>query len=104
MDAAMPAMQRMFNTRYGGAQSGSNQAIQTITILICAGLHDFPPGAAINPRQFLGERSAPLHVIKDRDFSVETIKLASAQILAHASTAMLAQANQSHQGVLNLQR
>ena len=40
--------------------------------------------------------------IEDTDFSVETTKLASAQILAQASTAMLAQANQSQQGVLRL--
>lgn len=42
--------------------------------------------------------------IEDADFSEETTKLASAQILAQASTAMLAQANQSQQGVLNLLR
>jgi flagellin len=42
--------------------------------------------------------------IEDADFSVETTKLASAQILAQASTAMLAQANQSQQGVMNLLR
>jgi flagellin len=42
--------------------------------------------------------------IEDADFSVETTKLASAQILAQASTAMLAQANQSQQGVLSLLR
>jgi flagellin len=42
--------------------------------------------------------------IEDTDFSVETTKLASAQILAQASTAMLAQANQSQQGVMNLLR
>jgi flagellin len=42
--------------------------------------------------------------IMDADYSMETTKLASAQILAQASTAMLAQANQSQQGVLNLLR
>ncbi len=42
--------------------------------------------------------------IQDADFSAESTKLASAQILAQASTAMLAQANQSQQGVLNLLR
>jgi flagellin len=42
--------------------------------------------------------------ILDADFSVESTKLASAQILSQASTAMLAQANQSQQGVLNLLR
>lgn len=42
--------------------------------------------------------------IEDADYSVESTKLASSQILAQASTAMLAQANQSQQGVLNLLR
>jgi flagellin len=42
--------------------------------------------------------------IEDTDFSAESTKLASAQILAQASTAMLAQANQSQQGVMNLLR
>ena len=40
--------------------------------------------------------------IDDADFSVETTNLAKAQILSQASTAMLAQANQSQQGVLKL--
>ncbi len=42
--------------------------------------------------------------IEDADFSAETTNLAKAQILAQASTAMLAQANQSQQGVLSLLR
>jgi flagellin len=42
--------------------------------------------------------------IEDADFSVESTKLATAQILSQASTAMLAQANQSQQGVMNLLR
>ena len=42
--------------------------------------------------------------IEDADFSVETAALAKAQILSQASTAMLAQANQSQQGVLSLLR
>lgn len=42
--------------------------------------------------------------IEDADFSAELTKLASAQILSQASTAMLAQANQSQQGVMNLLR
>jgi flagellin len=42
--------------------------------------------------------------IEDADFSAESTKLASAQILSQASTAMLAQANQSQQGVMNLLR
>lgn len=40
--------------------------------------------------------------IQDADFSAETTNLAKAQILSQASTAMLAQANQSQQGVLKL--
>ena len=42
--------------------------------------------------------------IEDADFSAETAALAKAQILSQASTAMLAQANQSQQGVLSLLR
>jgi flagellin len=42
--------------------------------------------------------------IEDADFSAETTALAKAQILAQASTAMLAQANQSQQSVLTLLR
>ena len=40
--------------------------------------------------------------ITDTDFSAETTNLAKAQILNQAATAMLAQANQSQQGVLSL--
>ena len=40
--------------------------------------------------------------IEDVDFSTETTSLAKAQILSQASTALLAQANQSQQGVLKL--
>ena len=40
--------------------------------------------------------------IEDTDFSAETTALAKAQILSQASTAMLAQANQSQQSVLKL--
>ena len=42
--------------------------------------------------------------IEDADFSAESTNLAKAQILAQASTAMLAQANQSQQNVLTLLR
>ncbi|PKP93314.1 MAG: flagellin [Alphaproteobacteria bacterium HGW-Alphaproteobacteria-16] len=42
--------------------------------------------------------------IEDADFSAETMALAKAQILGQASTAMLAQANQSQQNVLSLLR
>ena len=42
--------------------------------------------------------------IEDADFSAESTKMAAAQILSQASTAMLAQANQSQQGVMQLLR
>jgi flagellin len=42
--------------------------------------------------------------IEDTDYSAETTALAKAQILSQASTAMLAQANQSQQNVLSLLR
>jgi flagellin len=42
--------------------------------------------------------------IEDADYSAESTALAKNQILSQASTAMLAQANQSQQGVLNLLR
>lgn len=42
--------------------------------------------------------------IEDADYSQETTALAKAQILGQASTAMLAQANQSQQNVLSLLR
>jgi flagellin len=42
--------------------------------------------------------------IQDADFGQETTNLAKAQILSQASQAMLAQANQSQQGVLSLLR
>jgi flagellin len=40
--------------------------------------------------------------IEDTDYSVETTAMAKAQILSQASTAMIAQANQSQQNVLSL--
>jgi len=48
--------------------------------------------------------SSARSAIEDTDYSVETQALAKAQILSQASTAMLAQANQSQQGVLELLR
>jgi flagellin len=40
--------------------------------------------------------------IQDTDYSAETTNLAKSQILSQASTAMIAQANQSQQNVLSL--
>ena len=42
--------------------------------------------------------------IEDTDYSAETTALAKSQILSQASSAMLAQANQSQQNVLSLLR
>ena len=42
--------------------------------------------------------------IEDTDYSAETTQMAKAQILSQASTAMIAQANQSQQNVLTLLR
>ncbi|MGQ4827546.1 flagellin [Enterococcus faecalis] len=42
--------------------------------------------------------------IQDTDYSATTTQLAKAQILSQASTAMIAQANQSQQNVLQLLR
>ncbi|MGO4165950.1 flagellin N-terminal helical domain-containing protein [Novosphingobium sp. YAF33] len=42
--------------------------------------------------------------IEDADYSTETTQMAKAQILSQASTAMIAQANQSQQNVLSLLR
>ena len=42
--------------------------------------------------------------IQDTDYSMETTAMAKAQILSQASTAMIAQANQSQQNVLSLLR
>ena len=46
--------------------------------------------------------SASLSRVADTDYALETTKLARAQIISQASTAMLAQANQSKQTVLAL--
>ncbi|MDF2509804.1 MAG: flagellin, partial [Microbacterium sp.] len=42
--------------------------------------------------------------IRDTDMASEMVKFTSANILSQAGTAMLAQANQSNQGVLQLLR
>ncbi len=42
--------------------------------------------------------------IEDADYAVETTQMAKAQILAQASTAMIAQANQAQQNVMSLLR
>jgi flagellin len=46
--------------------------------------------------------SASRSRILDTDYATETTSLAKSQIISQAATAMLAQANQSAQGVLSL--
>jgi flagellin len=58
--------------------------------------------AADNLNNVIQNTTASRSQILDTDYAVATTKLASSQIIAQAATAMLAQANQSQQGVLAL--
>ena len=58
--------------------------------------------AADNLNNVIQNTTASRSQILDTDYAVTTTKLASAQIIAQAATAMLAQANQSQQSVLAL--
>ena len=58
--------------------------------------------AADNLNHVSQNTTASRSQILDTDYAVATTKLASSQIIAQAATAMLAQANQSQQGVLAL--
>jgi len=58
--------------------------------------------AADNLNNVIQNTTASRSQILDTDYATTTTKLASAQIIAQAATAMLAQANQSQQGVLSL--
>jgi flagellin len=58
--------------------------------------------AADNLTNVVQNTTASRSQILDTDYAVTTTKLASAQIIQQAATAMLAQANQSQQGVLAL--
>jgi flagellin len=57
-----------------------------------------------NLQSSIENQSAARSRIMDTDFAVETASLSRSQILQQAGTAMLAQANQSGQGVLSLLR
>lgn len=57
-----------------------------------------------NLQSSVENQSAAKSRIMDADFAAETAKLSRSQILQQAGTAMLAQANQSGQGVLSLLR
>jgi flagellin len=84
--ASVDSMLKSVNTvraGLGAAQSQLNSAVNNLTN---------------NVTNLTDARSR----ISDADFSAETTNLAKAQILSQASTAMLAQANQSQQGVLKL--
>ncbi|WP_174297488.1 flagellin [Sphingomonas bacterium] len=91
-------------TKASGVLDTLNTALQTVTTAR-AGL-----GAAesqltsvvANMTSDVTNLTAAKSQISDTDFSAETASLAKAQILSQASTAMLAQANQSQQGVLKL--
>ncbi|MDN4630239.1 flagellin [Sphingomonas sp. PsM26] len=85
LDAVDAALKAVNTTRasLGAGQSRLNSVVNTLTSSV-ANLTD--------------ARSR----IEDVDFSTETTNLAKSQILSQASTAMLAQANQSQQGVLKL--
>ena len=87
LDALDAALETVSTTRasIGAGQSRLESAVKSITT---------------NVSNLSDARSR----IEDADFSVETTQLAKAQILSQASTAMLAQANQSQQGVMSLLR
>ena len=84
IDAGLKAVNKARAT-LGASQSRLTSAVNNLTS---------------NVENLSSARSA----IEDTDYSVETQALAKAQILSQASTAMLAQANQSQQGVLELLR
>lgn len=83
-EAALGAIST-FRATLGAQQSRLNSTISNLTVSV-ANLTD--------------ARSR----IDDVDFAVETTLLARAQILSQASTALISQANQSQQGVLQLLR
>lgn len=83
---------------------GLNTALQTVTTAR-AGLgasESQLTSVVANTTSVMTNLTAAKSQISDTDFSAETANLAKAQILSQASTAMLAQANQSAQGVLKL--
>ncbi len=76
-------------------------AVGTARASIGAGLNRLSSQANLLTTSTANLNDARSH-IEDVDFSAETTALAKAQILSQASTALLAQANQSQQGVLKL--
>ena len=76
-------------------------SINTARASIGAGINQLTY-AADNLSNVIQNTTASRSQILDTDYAVATTKLASAQIIAQAATAMLAQANQSQQSVLAL--
>lgn len=76
-------------------------SINTARAKIGAGINQLTY-AADNLNNVVQNTTASRSQILDTDYAVTTTKLASSQIIAQAATAMLAQANQSQQGVLAL--
>jgi flagellin len=76
-------------------------SINTARAKIGAGINQLTY-AADNLNNVVQNTTASRSQILDTDYATTTTKLASAQIIAQAATAMLAQANQSQQGVLAL--
>ncbi|RZM15322.1 MAG: flagellin, partial [Sphingomonas sp.] len=107
------------NTAYAAANAGSNaEAVQNADLTLTT--IDTMLETVNNVRANLGAAQSRMQSvvnnlttnvtnlsdsrsrIEDADFSAETTNLAKAQILSQASTAMLAQANQSQQSVMKL--
>lgn len=87
-----------------GALSSIDSALNTINAArasIGAGINRLTY-AADNLNNVVQNTTASRSQILDTDYAVATTKLASSQIIAQAATAMLAQANQSQQGVMAL--
>ena len=77
------------------------EAINSARATLGAGINQLTY-AADNLNNVIQNTTASRSQILDTDYAVATTKLASSQIIAQAATAMLAQANQSQQGVLAL--
>jgi len=92
-------------------QDGANSALAIIDNALMQVLSERASLGAIENRldhtvnnlsNVVTNTSAAKGRIEDADFAVESTNLTKAQILAQASTSMLAQANQSKQTVLSL--
>jgi len=111
LDLARAALATAQDTANAGAVSNANQTLskadellETVSTMRAglgaaqSRLQSVVNNLTTNATNLTSARSQ----IEDADFSAETTNLAKAQILSQASTAMLAQANQSQQGVLKL--